>query len=82
MPDDLTREALDGLYRDLFDVDRRGQAVLADLAARFVRPPPRAFDQAAMHETFARAHQRAVIDYILSRIDRANGVRDHNEDAP
>jgi hypothetical protein len=67
---------LDALYRDLFETDRRGQTILADLARRFVRPPPRGFDAAAMNETFARAHQRAVIDYILGRIDWANGVQD------
>jgi hypothetical protein len=70
---------LDALYRDLFETDRRGQSILADLARRFVRPPPRGFDAAALNETFARAHQRAVIDYILSRIDRANGADDVQE---
>ena len=75
MPEN-TRAGLDALYRDLFETDRRGQQVLADLAARFVRPPPRTFDASAVNETFARAHQRAVIDYILTCIDRANGVHD------
>ena len=77
--DDQTGAEIDALYRDLFEADRRGQAILADLARRFVRPPPRGFDAAAMNETFARAHQRAVIDYILGRIDRANGVQDQGE---
>lgn len=67
---------LDALYHDLFKVDRRGQAILADLAQRFARAPAKGFDAAAVNETFARAHQRAVIDYIALRMARAEGDQD------
>lgn len=73
---DYTPEDLDALYRDIFETDRRGVALLEDLANRFAKGPARGFDQAAMHETFARSHQRAVLDYIVTRINRANGVAD------
>lgn len=77
-----TPESLDALYRDVFEVDKRGAAIFDDLCARFAKGPARGFDAAAVNETFARAHQREVVDYILRRINRANGapepVSDHD----
>ena len=71
---DYTPSELDALYRDIFETDRRGLTIFNDLSARFAKGPAAGFDVAAMNETFARAHQRKVVDYILSRINRANGV--------
>ncbi len=72
----MSPEERAALYRDIFEADRRGAAILEDLVRRFARPPPRSFDQAAVNETFARAHQRAVLDYIVLQINLANGVND------
>lgn len=77
--DDRDQAALDALYRDIFETDKRGAVLFEDLCRHFAKGPARGFDQSAMNQTFARAHQRAVIDYILQRINRANGV---NEGAP
>lgn len=75
-----TPEDLDALYRDIFETDKRGAALFDDLAARFAKGPAAGFDAAAVNQTFARAHQRKVIDYILNRINRANGVTQGTDD--
>jgi hypothetical protein len=70
-----TSEELDRLYREIFEDDRRGATLLDDLSSRFAKGPPSGFDVAAVNQTFAQAHQRKVIDYIIARINRANGVQ-------
>ena len=74
MSAEYTPEDLDALYREIFETDRRGAALFDDLCRHFAKGPARGFDASAVNETFARAHQRAVVDYILARINRANGV--------
>lgn len=75
-PRELTSAKLDELYNDIFEVDKRGQAILMDLHNRFSKGPARGFTQESMLETFARAHQRAIVEYILNRINRHNGAGD------
>lgn len=63
-------------YKRLFEETVGGQEVLEELIARFSMPP--SFDEHnATLKTYYRAGQRSVVDFILSRINRANGV---NED--
>jgi hypothetical protein len=75
--DDAARAHLNGLYRAIFEDDKRGEAILLDLQARFVRAPnPRDFTQEGMLRTFVQTHQREVLEYILRRINAAHGVHD------
>lgn len=73
---------LAGLYRDLFEVDRRGQEVFADLYKRF-------FAHARIHtdggvdavlKTYRDASRREVVQHIVNQINAANGAAD--EEAP
>lgn len=57
-----------------------GEAILEDLVRRFSMPP--SFDEHnAAFKTYYRAGQRSVVDFILSRINRANGVQDNDNNA-
>ena len=78
MQDDFQAERLRvaGLYRAIFEDDRRGAAVLEDLAKRFARPPARGFTPEAITETFVRSHQRLIFDHIYLMVNLANGVDD------
>lgn len=65
-------------YQRLFEQTPDGEAILEDLVTRFSLPP--SFDEHnAEIKTYYRAGQRSVIDFILSRINRANGVSEHDE---
>lgn len=65
-------------YQRLFEQTLNGEAILEDLVTRFSLPP--SFDEHnAEIKTYYRAGQRSVIDFILSRINRANGVSEHDE---
>lgn len=63
-------------YRDLFEVDKRGQRILDDLIRRFVRPPVMTGGIDAVLQTYDRAGQRKPLDFITTQINRANGVQD------
>lgn len=61
-------------YQRLF-AQGAGEVILEDLVKHFSLPP--SFDEHnATLKTYYRAGQRSVIDFILSRINRANGVTD------
>lgn len=65
-------------YQRLFEQTAGGEAILDDLITRFSLPP--SFDEHnAEIKTYYRAGQRSVIDFILSRINRANGAVEHDE---
>lgn len=65
------------LYRDIFEQDQRGAAILEDLVARFGRARvTTAGGIDAVLATYRDAGQRQVVDHILLQINRANGVRD------
>lgn len=65
-------------YQRLFEQTAGGEAILDDLITRFSLPP--SFDEHnAEIKTYYRAGQRSVIDFILSRINRANGAVEHAE---
>lgn len=66
-------------YRDLFEIDRRGQRILEDLIARFVRPAVTDGGIDAVLKTFERQGQRKPLDFIMQQINRANGAPDDNQ---
>lgn len=70
-------QRLAALYRDIFEIDTRGQVILADLERLFVRRPnPKDFTQEGMLRGFVHAHVREVIEHIYRQINLANGVND------
>ncbi len=75
---DAERRRVDALYRDIFDVDKRGLEIFEDLYSRFA-------GNARVHttggidavlKTYRDAAHREVIEYIVTRCNRANGVND------
>lgn len=67
------------LYRDVFETDKRGAAILEHLTQAFARPAVVKGGIDAVLETYQRAGQRLVLDFIVTQINRANGV-DTQED--
>lgn len=62
-------------YKQVFEDTAQGQAILEELVSRFSMGP--SFDEHnAVLKTYYREGQRSVINFILSRINRANGVND------
>lgn len=66
------------IYKDIFEDDRRGAAILEDLTARFARPAVTTGGIDAVLQTYHRDGMRRVIEHIVSQINRANGVPDPN----
>jgi hypothetical protein len=70
-------DQLPALYRDVFDVDRRGAAILEDLVRRFGHAKVHTDGGIdAVLKTYRAAARREVLDYIALQINRANGVDD------
>lgn len=62
-------------YKQVFEDSSQGQAILEELVRRFSMGP--SFDEHnAVLKTYYREGQRSVIEFIISRINRANGVQD------
>lgn len=74
----LEKMRIAGLYHAIFNDDKRGQAVLEDLIRKFAKGPARGFTQDAITETFVRAHQREIFDYIDVMVTLA----DRGDDSP
>ncbi|NYH99597.1 hypothetical protein [Cupriavidus plantarum] len=68
------------LYKQIFEDDRRGAALLEDLTNRFARPAVTTGGIDAVLQTYHRDGARRALEYIVTQINRANGVRDPNED--
>ena len=63
-------------YADLFEIDKRGQRILEDLIARFIRPAVSTGGIDAVLQTYERMGQRKPLDFIMAQINRANGATD------
>jgi hypothetical protein len=72
------------LYRDIFEIDRRGAAILEDLVMRFGHAKVHTDGGIdAVLKTYRAAARREVLDYIALQINRANGAPEPPEgDAP
>jgi hypothetical protein len=68
------------LYAAVFEVDKRGAAILEDLVRRFTLPAVISGGIDAVLQTYLRQGQQSVINHILLQINRANGVPDPNEE--
>ena len=68
-------QALDpGCYARIFEGNPDGIRILDDLVRHFARNPWQKGGRAAERETMRRLCHREVIDYIVQRINQANGV--------
>lgn len=67
-------------YADLFEVDKRGARVLEDLIARFYRPPAKSGGIDRILDAHEYIGRRTVLDFIANQINRANGVREDQQD--
>lgn len=63
-------------YKEIFDLNKDGEAILDDLIKRFMRNPYVQGGQEAERESCYRAGQNSVIQHILKQINRADGVDD------
>lgn len=74
-PATAPREELDiAAYARLFEGHPDGQKVLDDLYRRFCQPAVTSGGIDAVIKTYHRAGARAVVEYILARVNQANGV--------
>lgn len=75
---DQEQRRIDALYRDIFETDNRGAVIFEDLYRRFA-------SKAKVHtnggidavlKTYHDAAHREVIEYIVTRCNRARGTDD------
>ena len=70
-------EPLDpSVYARVFDANPEGQKILEELALRFARPAKREGGIDAILETYHRDGARSVVEFIVNRVNTANGVSD------
>jgi len=70
---------LAALYRDVFEHDQRGVAILEDLVLRFGRTKVHVDGGIdAVLKTYRNAAFRELLDYIVRRVNEGNGVPDSN----
>lgn len=68
------------LYKQVFEDDRRGAAILEHLTLMFARPAVTTGGIDAVLQTYHRDGARRVLEFIVGQINRANGVQDPNEE--
>lgn len=78
MNDPDERARMDALYLDIFETDRRGAEIFEDLYRRFASKAKvhTAGGIDAVLKTYQDAAHREVIEYIVTRANRAKGVND------
>lgn len=62
------------LFREIFEVDKRGQAILEYLITRFSQPAVTDGGIDAVLKTYERMGSTKVVQHIVGQINRANGV--------
>ncbi len=70
----LTSENRSELYRQIFEVDHRGAAILEDLVKLFSKPAITEGGIDAVLKTFHRQGEQAVVQHIVRQINIANRV--------
>ena len=66
------------LFREIFEVDKRGAALLEHLIERFSQPAVTDGGIDAVLKTYERMGSNRVVQYIVGQINRANGVAPTN----
>lgn len=67
-------EVTPDLFREIFEVDKRGAAILEHLVKRFSQPAVTEGGIDAVLKTYERMGSTKVVHHILGQINRANGV--------
>lgn len=69
-----TPEQRQELYRQIFEVDKRGAAILDDLVRMFSKPAVTDGGIDAVLKTYQRMGEQAVVQHIVRMINLANRV--------
>lgn len=82
--DDSEQHRIDQLFLDIFESDRRGVEVFEALYRRFARAARVHTDGGidAVLKTYRDSAHREVIEYIVTRCNRARGVDDEEPTEP
>lgn len=75
----LTPEQQDAMFKRVFEQHAEGVMVLELLIQRFSKNAVTVGGIDAVLKTYLQAGHREVLDHILNRINRANGVEDAND---
>jgi hypothetical protein len=75
----MTPEQIDAMFKRVFEEHHEGRQVLEILIQRFARNAVTAGGIDAILKTYMQAGHREVLDHILLRINRANGLRDDGD---
>ena len=75
----MTPEQIDDMFKRVFEQHAEGVLVLEHLIQRFSRNAVTVGGIDAVLKTYLQAGHREVLDHILLRINRANGVQDQPE---
>ena len=67
------------LYRQIFEVDKRGAMILENLVVLFSKPAVTDGGIDAVLKTYQRMGEQAVVQHIIKLINRANQVPDTQE---
>lgn len=67
-------------YARVFDANPEGQQILEELTLRFARPAKLGGGIDAVLETYHRDGARSVVEFIVNRVNTANGVPDADPD--
>ena len=76
---EVTPEQLPELYRQIFEVDKRGALILEDLVRRYSKPAVVEGGIDAVIKTYHRMGEHEVVQHIIRMINRANHVPDTQE---
>lgn len=70
------------LFREIFEVDKRGAAILEHLIQRFTLPAVTDGGIDAVLKTYERMGLQKLLQYIVGQINRANGVTPTDVEIP
>lgn len=76
----MTPEQIDDMFKRVFEQHAEGVLVLEHLIQRFSRNAVTVGGIDAVLKTYLQAGHREVLDHILLRINRANGVQEQPEE--
>lgn len=76
----LTNEQQDAMFKRVFEDHHEGRMCLDLLIQRFARNAVTTGGIDAILKTYMQAGHREVLDHIVLRINRANGVNDQPEE--
>ncbi|UVL22397.1 Bbp19 family protein [Pseudomonas donghuensis] len=75
---DFTPEQIDDMFKRVFEDHHEGRMCLDLLIQRFARNAVTVGGIDAILKTYQQSGAREVLDHIMLRINRANGVSDPN----